>query len=332
MKIAAFALTTLFACGLVLGGTFAIIGAVDDASMPVIIATIGGLTGFMIAGVGAGSVLLTSGRDPQTSDGRRFFRRTAVVLAAVTVISVAAVSIGSASGGFPGSLTIAVVLSGLVYVAANVVGGEYLRRRDERTRATRPPLEPLDEGFLRRRVRTLVVWFLGVLVVGVAASAIAVALTGEADDLWPFLSGALLFACIAAMLVSLSVVMRLNAVSREILGTDTARGKRIGRFIRGKDAELSEEERALALRYAPTVRATIAWTAAQSIFLYVGLIATNTARIVSDHRGVDVFILVLVLALAVVGLLVFPYMLWDRSRIGRAVASVEAVRADHSPR
>lgn len=332
MKVAAFILTTILASGLVVGGTLAIIGAADDASTPVIIATIGGLTGFMIAGVGAASLLLTSGRDPRTADGRLFFRRTAVVLATVTVVSVAAVSIGSAAGGFPGVLTVAVVLAGLLYVAVNVVGGEYLRRRDERTRATRPPLEPLDEGFLRRRRRTLIVWFLGVLVVGVAASAIAVALTGEAEDLWPFLSGALLFACIAAMLVSLSVVMRLNAVSRDILGTDTARGKRIGRFIRGKDAELSEEERALAIRYAPTARATIAWTAAQSIFLYVGLIATNTARIVGDHREVDVVILVLVLALAVVGLVLFPYMLWDRSRIGRVVTSQEAVRADHSPR
>jgi hypothetical protein len=285
-----------------------------------------------MAGIGAGSVLLTSGRDPRSADGRRFFRRTALVLGAVTVAAAAAVSVGSVVGGLPGILPVSIVSAGLVYVAINVAGGEYLRRRDEGLRASRPPLEPLEDGFLRRRVRTAAVWFVGVLVVGVGASAITVALTGESEALWPLLSGALLFACLAAMLVCLSVVMRLNAVSRELLGTDTARAKRIGRYIRGKDVESSEDDRALALRYAPTARATIGWSAAQTILLYVGLIATNSARIVGDD-GVDVFVLVLVLALTAVGLAVFPYMLWERRRIGRVMASLEDERdTAHSPR
>ncbi|PSL37313.1 hypothetical protein CLV49_0920 [Labedella gwakjiensis] len=347
MKIAAFALTTLLSMALLFGFVFGIVASDDELSTGALIATVTAITAFIIAGLMAGFLLVTSGRDPRTEDGRRFFRRGAIILGVLVTGAVVAL-VSAAVVGPVSPATVAVFLaSGLLYVALNVIGGEYLRRRDDRLRPTRPTVAPFDEPTTRRRMRTASTIFVVLLAVGVLTTIVVSTAWGDASDVPPLLGLSVLFAALGAAFVSLNAVMRLNTAARELIGTDAARGKRIGRHIRGHDAEVSDEEHALAVRYAPLGRSLLGWNIAQFTLLHVGLLAQNLGRLLGEDSDLDVLYGAVSVVLVAVGAALIPHMAHQYRTIGRFIATHvdtataaigddggagQSTTADHSPR
>ena len=317
MKVAAFILTTVLSVVLLMGGALLLVFTQEEPSGLALVVLILGPMAFVLAGLFAGSFLLTSGHDPATPDGRRFFTRVGIVLGVVALVGVGALVTIAALGEVSVVFALGWIVAGLAYVAANVVGAEYLRRRDIRLRPTQPPAPPVDADFRRRRVRALVWWFVGVLVVGLAAAVVVAAATRDLESL-PVLTGlALSFAALAAMMVSLTAIFRVNRHVRDLLGTDTARNKRIGRVvIRGKADALSTEESDLARRYAPLASLSLFWSAAQFSFLYVALLAQNVPQIWlgGDFQPLRVILSVFFIVSAAVFI---PLMLNQRRQVER---------------
>ncbi len=316
MKVAAFILTTVLSVILMMGGVFVLLFTQDEPGGPALVALLGGATAFVIAGLFAGTFLLTSGRDPRSAEDRPFYRRVALVLGLVVVAGVAAMVTVAVLGEVSTGFAVAWIAVGLAYVAANVAGAEYLRRRDVRLRPTRPALPPVDADFSRRRSRTVMWWFGGVLVVGLVTVAIVAVLTRDASGLPALIGLAVSFAALAAMGVSLTAVFRINEHTRAVLGTDPARTKRIaGVVVRGTEHTLSAEETELARRYAPLAAVSLTWSTAQFSLLYLAILAQNLPLLAGDD-GLKPLRLV-VCGVLVVAAVVVPLLLRQRRRVER---------------
>jgi MFS family permease len=323
MKVTGFALTIVLSTTLMLGYVFGLVAADDEPSTAALVVSASALMVFIAAGLFFGVLLVTSGRDPRTPDGRRFFQRGAVVLGTLVAAAIIALVVVAVLGELAAPVALALVGSGLLYVALNVIGGEFLRRRDERLRPTRRAPSPLDEDATRRRIRLAALLFVGVLLVGVLVTVVVALVWGDAGDVPPLLGLSVLFAALAAGFSILNAIMTLNAAGREVIGTDTARAKRIGRLLRGKDVDVSPEERDLAIRYAPIARSLAGWNLAQFSLLYVGLFAQNLGRFLGEKSDFSLFSGVFSAALVIVGVTLIPMMLRQRSRIDRFIATYD---------
>jgi hypothetical protein len=270
-------------------------------------------------GLFSGIVIVGEWWDPATADGRRDRRRFLVVAIIVAVLAAGllgaqttgdAVSVGTVSG---------VLAAGVAYVALNLATAGFVRRRDEtaRMRASDAVIETWVRFRARRRGDNVALWFAIVLVVGVGIAVLVdELLLLDAQSVLLPVSIAVSLAALVATILCATIAMSFYGPTRDILGSDRERRRRIRRVVLGGRADdLVEEERELAAAYAPLAAEATAWNLAQNVFLFAALLAQNIPR------AADPVALSLSIALAAAIAIVIPLSLRDVARARRYARS-----------
>lgn len=275
MRIVAFALSVALGLVSLVTVTDALpdLGVTGASVVPFLVAVVA----LWAVGLFSGIVSAGSLREPGTAEGRRAARRVrgaggAVVLAAALLVIVPAVS-----GGVPTGLAAATLAVAAVYIAATSVVGRALRARSDRRRVGPFPIPPLDPDYSRRHAYSTTIVASSVLVAGVLFAFAAGRPSAETSaETAAAAAIAVAFAAITASVMCAIPTVTLSGRVRDLSGRDAARLKRIRHVvIGGKPVALSTEEADIAARYAPYAAQSQRWSLAQSLTLFVGLLAIN---------------------------------------------------------
>jgi hypothetical protein len=234
-------------------------------------------------GLFSGIVIVGDWWDPATPDGRRDRRRFVVVAGVVAVLAAGLLGAQAAADAASVGAVSGALVAAVGYVALNLAVAGYVRRREEiaRARATDESDAAWIRVHTRHRADNVALWFAIVLVVGVGVAVIVdeVLLVDAQRVLLP-VSIAVSTAALLATIMCATIAMNLYGPTRDLLGSDRERKRRIRRVVLGGRAiELSEEERELAAAYAPLAAEATAWNLGQNVFLFTALLAQNIPRV-----------------------------------------------------
>lgn len=312
MRAAALAVSSVLGTAMVVAVVFALDGQAQPPAGALVLVSVVVL---WAVGLFSGIVIVGDWWDPATPDGRRDRRRFLVAAGVVAVLASGllgaqaaadAVSVGAVSGA---------LVSGVGYVALNLAVAAYIRRRDgiARTRG----IDEASEGWIRvltrHRADNVALWFAIVLVVGVGIAVIVdELLLVDAQRVLLPVSIAVSLAALVATIMCATIAMNLYGPTRDLLGSDRQRNRRIRRVVLGgRDIELSAEERELAVAYAPLAAEATAWNLGQNVFLFTALLAQNIPR------AADPVALWLSIALAAAIVIAIPLSLREVARARR---------------
>jgi MFS family permease len=275
MRIVAFTLSVAVGLVALVAATDAVpgVGLAGASTVPFLVA----IVALWAVGLFSGVVSAGSLRDPATADGRRASRVFVAVAGAVALTATLLLLVPAVVGGVPIGVATAALAAGAAYIAANALVGRYLRGRADRRRVGPFPIPPLEPDYSRRRAYSTVLVSSAVLVVGVLFALTAGRPTVDTAPSTPeTVAMAVAFAAITATVLCAFPTVTLSGRVRDLSGTDAARLKRIRRdVLGGKPIDLTDEEREIAARYAPYAAQSQRWSLAQSLTLFVGLLAIN---------------------------------------------------------
>lgn len=314
MKVAAFASLTALGLALVVVAVFVL----DGAGQPAGVLTLAGVLVLWIVGYVSAIVLLGDWWDPGTPDGRTDRRRFFSVAGVVGLLAAVLLAAQFAAEDVPAAVVSGLLAASIGFVALAVAVARSVRLRSE----MREMQDPVDSstGWLRdltrHRAGNVALWFAIVLVAGVSVAVLVdQVLLLDAESVFLSVSVAVSLASFVATIASATVGMNLYGPIRDLLGGDGQRNRRIRRAVVGRgSAELPDEERELAIAYAPFAAEVIAWNLAQNVFLIVTLLAQNLLRIADPVALVISIVLLLAIAIAI------PRSLRDVARARRFVA------------
>ncbi|RWZ52853.1 hypothetical protein ELQ90_02620 [Labedella phragmitis] len=319
MRVTAFAVSSLLGTAMVVATVFAL---GDEARPPASALVLVSVVVVWAVGLFSGIVIAGDWWDPATPDGSRDHRRFLVVAIVVAVLAAGllgaqvatdAVSVGAASGS---------AVAGLGYIALNLAVATWVRRREEiaRTRGIDEPEHGWIQVLTRHRADNVALWFAIVLVVGVGVAVLVdeLLLLDAQRVLFP-VSIAVSLAALVATIMCSTIAMNLYGPTRDLLGSDRERNRRIRRVVLGgRDIELSEEESELATAYAPLAAEATAWNLAQNVFLFTALLTQNIPRLAEPvPLGLSI-VLVAAVAIAI------PFSLRQVERARRYAATPAA--------
>ncbi|QIS46141.1 hypothetical protein [Clavibacter capsici] len=278
----------------------------------------------MVAGVVALSFAMSIGlvvvQSPSSritgSAGRRPVRLM-VIVGITALVTAAHVVFAVAAGVAP--LVVAGTLLGILGVttASWILGARAGATLDERERARAEsglPDSP-DLGWtpevIRRKVRVVVVTF----VVALAASsilAVVLALTGDdgpAETWTSIVQLSFTAAAIACIAVAFPAQLAASPIVR---GLDMADRKAINRRVTGKADALTPDLEWRAARVAAVMRVSQPFLMAQTVLIFVGIFVPTIVR-----GGLDTFLLVLLVAVAVVLVAMLPLIIRQQRSVKR---------------
>ena len=299
MKVAAFAGLTAVGLALVVAAVFVL----DGAGQPAGVLTLTGALVLWVVGYLSAIVLLGDWWDPRTPDGRSDRRRFFATAGVVGLLAAVLLAAQFAAEDVPTAVVSGLLAASVGYVALAVAVARSVRLRSE----MRELQDPVDgsTGWLRdltrHRAGNVAVWFAIVLVSGVSVAVIVdQVLLLDAASVILSVSVAVSLASFVATIGSATVGMNLYGPVRDLLGSDGQRNRRIRRAVLGRrPVELTEEERELAVAYAPFGAEVTAWNLAQSVFLIVTLLAQNLLRIADPVALVISIVLLVAIAIAI---------------------------------
>ncbi|BDZ47128.1 hypothetical protein [Naasia aerilata] len=257
--------------------------------------------------------------EPWRGRGRRYLLRMVVVTVALQVVGAVLAVLVAGEQRMPmwqPALYLALVA---VLTVANVALARWVRRRDD----LRPPAPSAvwNRDVIRRKSRTVALWFLGALLVfgvGLFVLETVVPEAGDRDSslmlVWLALSLAFLTGSFACMVVAWPLLRQV----REVKGRYVSDLRTIARVvIKGKKEDLSEEEEGRAARYARIMTAYYPFQIAQFTFLYLGILCQQLPRALGDDgAGLRPFSVYLSVLLVVVFVVMVPLVLrqWRRAK------------------
>ncbi|RWZ68105.1 hypothetical protein ELQ92_02355 [Labedella populi] len=318
MKVAAFA-------GLTAAGLALVVAAVillDGAGQPAGALALASILALWAVGLFSAVVLLGDWWDPRAAVGRSDRRRFFSAVAFIGVLAALLLAVQFASDGVPPAVVSGLLVAAFSYVALAVAVGRIVRRRADLREFQEPADAPAMwlRDLTRHRAGNVALWFAIVLIAGVAVTVLVdQVLLMEAGSVFLSVSIAVSLASLVATIACATVGMNLYGPVRDLLGSDRQRNRRIRRAVLGRrPVELSEEERELAVAYAPFAAEVTAWNSAQNVFLITAILAQNLLRIA------DPVALVVSLALVLVIAITLPLSLREVARARRFTAESAA--------
>ncbi|OUE29701.1 hypothetical protein BFL35_13660 [Clavibacter michiganensis] len=315
------ALLALGTCVLLFAGMFTrFVGVPDEPPIYFLVTQ-------MVAGVVALSFAMSIGLVVVQSPSNRITGsaghrpvRLIVIVGITALVTAAHVVFADAAGVAP--LVVAGTLLGIlgilgVTTASWILGARAGATLDERERARAEsglPDSP-DLGWtpevIRRKVRVVVVTF----VVALAASSILAVVLALTDDdgpaeTWTFIVQ-LSFTAAAIACIAVAFPAQL-AASPIVRGLDMADRKAINRRVTGKADALSPDLEWRAAWVAAVMRVSQPFLMAQTVLIFVGIFVPTIVR-----GGLDTFLLVLLVAVAVVLVAMLPLIIRQQRSVKR---------------
>ncbi len=285
----------------------------------------------LLAGLTAATLIF----DPDTTDGRKGFRRLVLVVGASELLAVlGAVVVAAAAPTITSSVVVVIIVSAVLLVVGLRVGGR-IRRRTASAPKDAGPWVSWSPAVVRRKVTRIALVF---VLVTMLATGVIVGL-GLAFDEAGKLSVAealvgvalgLMSSSIACMVVSWPLAKDL----RRALGNGYSEQKAIARVVlRGKSDDLSDEGRQRATTYARIAASYLPFQIAQLALLFGGLWLQqvwNLAR--GSIDGLVTFTWIIVVTYPVLVAIILPMLVVQARRAKRyAAAHAHLVPAESDP-
>jgi MFS family permease len=234
--------------------------------------------------------------DPRSPDGRRQFTRLIVVAAAIVVILATSLTIAVTLGLLSPASAALLSLSAAVAIAGSIWAGSFIRRRDALDPHPEAPQLEEERALLRRKARRIP-WTLAIALATLTLTLFTTWLvTGDAQAIGaPVVFLGLAFCVLAAAIASLTVTAPTIFRSRDLLGTDRARQKRIARAIRKRSADnLPHNEQIATRRYAAWLVVIQPYNLAQALLVLLMLLFLRLSNLTNPEAGLHSFDVVLI--------------------------------------
>ncbi len=244
--------------------------------------------------------------DPDRSDAaRRITRRMLLVVIGVEVVASVILVWSLAMSDAPPWVAVVLVLAVITATFLAVHVGVLVRRRsadgDDPSLPEDYPREAASRDLRRISLVTAITFVL--------AFAALVTLVAVSD--LPFgyaIAYAFVAAALAVSLMCNLVVVRLSRAQRSMFDGDAGRVRAIGKLVLGRKRDVgtaSEDDLALAARYAATLWVTLSYQTAGFVALYLSLILGQLVLVVSNG---SVLSMIIAAALAILAAVIFPIM------------------------
>jgi hypothetical protein len=317
---------------------WAIIAIIAIVPNPPDVALYAGITGVLLLSIAPPSVgyyISMWTVDPGRAPVRTHVRRIIFVGLAIELAGSAALCAFAIAVGLDVRLTAAIIAGSLVLLGLGIVVGDRSRRRELANRQEPVLWSPFSRSQLARIYRRIAVIFAVGLIVGFALMAWLSAAEGGATG--EYLAFVIALASLAASFGTLGPVFTLRPyfvkMQPDVAQDNNAIAKAVSR---GKSADLSGDQRLIAVRYASLMTVHLPFIALQQVLLWVamGLIQLNIAVSGGGEGGFSRILAYIFLALIIV-MVVFTSMTLRRIRaylaahpddVAAALAEDELVR------
>jgi MFS family permease len=309
----------VFTALVALGGAGAVIGGSTPAGWPSYMA-LGAIILLTLPPIALGAFVQWWPIEPWRGAGRRDLLRMVIVTVALQAIGAVLAAVTATQEVLPAWQAALYLTLIAVASVANIAVARAVRRRED----LRPPAPGAtwDRATVRRKSRTVALWFLGALLVAVAGVVLLEVLLPDRGEkgglalslLWLALSLAFIAASLACLVVAWPLVLQV----REIKGRYFSEMRTIARVVvKGKKDSLTAEDEGRAARYARIMTVYYPFQIAQFTLLYLAILCQQLPRaLAGDDLGLRPFSIGLSVFLVVAFLVTAPMMLrqWRRAK------------------
>lgn len=202
--------------------------------------------------------------------GRRYFVVALWIVSGLEALSAVAVVVYAVLAEAALWLPVVFIATGVSLTALVLVAAPRLGARSAAGSAAPGAWTPVPRAEVMRKVRNVAITLVGTFVA--ASVGLVFALPGETGETGEAVRLAAQFACFAAALVLVGYSVSLSRRLRDITGRDLGLTTTVARVVlRGKPADLDDEGRVVAAKYAATMPVVLGFQVAYLGLLWCGL-------------------------------------------------------------